>query len=178
MKKGGGKSKGSQFEREICRILTKWITGKANPVIFWRTAGSGSQHTNLKGNSLMVGDIMAIDERALPFTRLFCIECKFYKELDLFPFIDNKGIIYSWWKELIRKSNETNKHPLLIFKRNRSSIFCMFSSSIFKKISEISGHPDHQFISFKGKHVMLMKLFNFLDWIDDVEKLTTLMEEN
>jgi len=41
MKKGGGKNKGSSFERKICKELSLWWSGGKSDSIFYRTGGSG-----------------------------------------------------------------------------------------------------------------------------------------
>ena len=91
MKPGGGKQKGGDFERKVCRLLTKWITGKEKPEIFWRTPSSGAKATQdhrASHESDHHGDIMAIDEKGFWFTDYFLIECKFYADFDIFLFND------------------------------------------------------------------------------------------
>ena len=62
--------KGGQFERDISRYLSQWITDDKNtePLI-WRSAGSGAQATfsRRRGKSVqknLEGDLIAIDPRA------------------------------------------------------------------------------------------------------------------
>jgi hypothetical protein len=128
MKPGGGKNKGSAFEREVCRKLTKWATGEEKPEIFWRTSASGAQATmsKKKGHkSKMGGDIMAIDERGMLFTKTFYCECKSYKELRVEDFLVGSGNLFSFWKKCQKEAAEEGKRPLLIFKKNRSKIFVL-----------------------------------------------------
>ena len=41
----GGKAKGSAFEREVCKMLNVWLTGKEKPYVFWRSPSSGALAT-------------------------------------------------------------------------------------------------------------------------------------
>lgn len=76
-------SKGSAFEREICRLLSKWWTCEDVPPrddIFWRTSQSGGRATfrASKGKATFgsYGDITAIDPIGLPLLKVFSIELK------------------------------------------------------------------------------------------------------
>jgi hypothetical protein len=115
--------------------LTEWITGKRNPVAFWRTAGSGSQFTVKKGKSPMCGDIIAVDPKGEPLTNLFCIECRHRKTLRTFyaPLLKkNKSTIFiNMWLELKHISQVANKHPLFIFRENYHPIMVAMESSMF-----------------------------------------------
>ena len=59
MRKGGGKAKGSSFERLICKELSLWITGGEHQDVFWRSAMSGGRSTV----AMKKGDKLALPER-------------------------------------------------------------------------------------------------------------------
>ncbi len=73
-------AKGSQFERDICHMLSEWWTDGERTDIFWRTAGSGARATTRgrKGKTTkgQHGDICAIDPIGQPFLDRFCVELK------------------------------------------------------------------------------------------------------
>lgn len=132
MKPGMGKNKGGEFERLICRKLTKWVTGKEDPLIFWRSASSGAHATqkNKAGKeSKMYGDIMSIDPAGDFLTNKYVIECKHYKNYCFEDFLVlDKGKVADWWKQVEGDALKADKEPMLIFKRNNYPILIMFNS--------------------------------------------------
>jgi len=128
MKKGGGKKKGSENERRLCKILSKWWTGKDKPIVFWRVGSSGAQFTISSGTTEMSGDVVAVHQDGFSLTNIFSIETKFVKYfdlIDLFYPLKKTNQVYSWWKQCIGDAEKVNKKPLLIFRRNRSEYFFM-----------------------------------------------------
>ena len=73
-------AKGSNFERDICRKLSRWWTGGKRPDVFWRTAGSGARATvRMKKNectALSAGDIGCIDPVGAKLIQSCLIEIK------------------------------------------------------------------------------------------------------
>lgn len=73
-------SKGSAFERDLCRRLSLWWTGGERDDVFWRTAGSGGRATNRRRRGRSTanseGDICALDPVGADLLRVFAIECK------------------------------------------------------------------------------------------------------
>lgn len=74
--------KGGEFERSICKQLSRWWTNDPDTdVIFWRTSQSGGRATSRvkrgkPATAAHCGDIYAVDDRGLPFTRLITPELK------------------------------------------------------------------------------------------------------
>ena len=123
MRKGGGKSKGSSFEREICRELSLWVSNGKQEDIFWRSSISGGRSTvaYAKGKrfAAQAGDISCVDPAGFAFTNRFYIECKFYKDLDYIGLITGKGHLIDFWEETKLQAKKYKKLPLLIAKQNR-----------------------------------------------------------
>jgi len=141
MRPGGGKNKGSDFERLICRRLSKWIQGSELPELFWRSASSGAKATmdHRRGKiAKMYGDIIAIDEKSYWFGDLFVIECKFYKEFDFGKMLQKKGKILEWWEQVCRDAELAGKFPFLIFKRNQYPIYVMYNLRIEEIINDLN----------------------------------------
>jgi len=73
-------SKGAQFEREICRMLSLWWTKGQRDDVFWRTSQSGGRATFRMQKGLRTfgsyGDIAAIDPIGLPLLQEWTIELK------------------------------------------------------------------------------------------------------
>lgn len=82
-------AKGPTYERKFCRMLSHAFTGKEDPCIFWRSAGSGSSATAMakRGKaSHMDGDIVAIDAKGAWLTAAMCIDIKSYANFNIDSF--------------------------------------------------------------------------------------------
>ena len=128
MKPGGGKNKGAQFERDICRSLSLWISNGERQDLFWRSAMSGGRATLglRKGDVLksQAGDISSIDMLGHHFLETFLIEVKFYKDLELNALIKyNRGSLVNFWDKTVDDAKSFHKKPILIAKQNYSPIF-------------------------------------------------------
>jgi len=73
-------AKGSSYEREICRQLSRWWTNGNDEDVFWRTAGSGAMaKTRSKSNKKtfgQYGDVQATNPIGQPLIDLYSIEIK------------------------------------------------------------------------------------------------------
>lgn len=123
MRKGGGKSKGSSFERDICRRLSLWVSRGTQEDVFWRSAMSGGRSTvaHAKGKRLaaQAGDISCIHSIGEPFAKVFLAECKFYANLDYVGLLSGRGRIAQFWNETKTEATQYGKLPFLIAKQNR-----------------------------------------------------------
>lgn len=72
--------KGSSFEREICKRLSRWWTYDSRDDVFWRSSMSGGRATMRYRRGLRTagadGDICALDPIGSPLLSLFTIELK------------------------------------------------------------------------------------------------------
>lgn len=124
MKPGGGKQKGGQFERDVCKQLSLWISDGLSEDLFWRSAMSGGRATvgakKGKDHSRHAGDIAATSAEGSFFTDIFYMELKFYKNLHIEKFLLNdSGILANFWSVTCRQANKYKRQPLLIAKQNR-----------------------------------------------------------
>lgn len=73
-------SKGSQFERTVCKQLSLWWTSGARDDVFWRVSQSGGRATQRAKSGRKTfgsyGDIAFVDPIGEPLLRLFTIELK------------------------------------------------------------------------------------------------------
>ncbi len=73
-------SKGSQFERHVCKQLSMWWSGGERDDIFWRSSQSGGRATQRaksgKSTYGSYGDIASVDPVGEPLLKLFTIELK------------------------------------------------------------------------------------------------------
>lgn len=173
IKKCNASQKGSSFEREICKKLSKWyskdVLNKESDDMFWRTAGSGARATVRKKAGLKTadsyGDIQAIHQDAKPFTELFLLELKrgYSKDISVLGFVDSKKeqILIKW----INKAEEERKgakrkEVLIIFKRDRHEECILIS----KKIFDLHFLNCYEFVSINNKY-FIIKLDTFLSVI-------------
>src|SRR5581483_12100766 len=94
MRKGGGKEKGSQYEREIGYKLSLWLSNGARKDILCRTVGSGAQFTFSKSVRGIPGDLRSQHELGDLFCQKFVLECKHWKDLELIRFLSAEGELY------------------------------------------------------------------------------------
>lgn len=135
MKAGGGKAKGSGFEREVCKVLSLWATHGMKEDVFWRSAMSGGRATVMRKRRTaanQAGDISAVGEEGHALTNAFFIECKFYKDLGLTQFLLGKstGHLARFWRETKEEAEKHGKLPLLIAKQNLSQPFVILDVDV------------------------------------------------
>lgn len=135
------KSKGSSFERDICKKLSIYLTNGKDERVMWRTSNSGGTATvqkNMKSKFAKknAGDICQISERGLyknvdKFFDTYFIECKAYKYVSIYPPLNK--IWMDWIEECQRNKSITNKKIFLIVKFNNRKIL-VFSEDSYNDI--------------------------------------------
>ena len=131
------KRKGSQFEREIAKVLSQWWDDKKyqkGELIFWRThASGGASHLS----SQQFGDITFINPDGKPLIDLFVIECKRTRRFNLFGIIagDKSLPLWNWLTKLKKEASSIDKYGWLIFKLDRFPIMCAIEVPISKRLS-------------------------------------------
>ena len=137
-----GKHKGSEFEREVAKILSRWWSPSLfnkGELVFWRTHASGKAKHISKHQ---FGDITNIREEGKPLIDLFVIECKRTKRFNLFSAIaEDKSLpLTSWLKKLKAEAYGSNRFGWLIFKLDRYPIMCAVETVVSKKF--VFHHPE------------------------------------
>jgi hypothetical protein len=84
-----------------------------------RVPGSGA----LDPKHGLKGDLYVPGEK-----NLFCVEMKHYKECHInHSLISGKSPqLIEWWTQAVRQGEQVGKEPLLIFKHDRSKLYCAF----------------------------------------------------
>ena len=189
MKRGGGKAKGSSYERVVAKILTAAYypdgDGRFERIL--------SHPIPAKGETR--GDLVALryfttgpdDEKSLikdsswPFT----VECKSYR--DVRPIFSglyaSETALFDWMQQAAAVAAVDKKTPLVVFKVFRSANVAMLDRRDFARLQEMFGIPGFSFYMVvwrpricKGpivaagseveKALVFMLLADLLDWID------------
>tara|TARA_R100001143_G_C3356875_1_gene132981 strand:- start:2750 stop:3286 length:537 start_codon:yes stop_codon:yes gene_type:complete len=124
MKKGGAYQKGVDFERQVCKRLSLWITKGTADDAFWRSAMSGGRATQSPDPErvkAVSGDICAVRQEGFALCRDFFIECKFYKDMQFVSLLGYKRefSLIELWKVCLVESEKYEQVPLMIAKQNR-----------------------------------------------------------
>jgi hypothetical protein len=131
MRRGGGKSKGASFERDVCKALSLWISAGTAEDVFWRSAMSGGRSTvaAAKGKSLaqQAGDISAVSRIGAPFIETFYVECKFYRDLKFHGLMTGTGQLATFWGAAKTEAKRYEKLPILIAKQNQLPVIACLS---------------------------------------------------
>lgn len=140
MRKGKGKSKGSSFERVVCKQLSEWVSKGRRTDLFWRTAISGGRATVARRKGVVVrqaGDICAVSPEGHALTDYWYIECKFYRRIMLAEFlINNQGPIVRWWKTAKHEARQHGLEPMLIIKQNKWPVLVITRWEALERFTE------------------------------------------
>lgn len=114
-------AKGGDWERDVCKYLSKWIQGSEKPYLFWRGHGSGGTFTrNESVGERFAGDVYNIGEEGKFLVDRFTIEVKNgYKDTSFDKHLkyNTKDNIKEFWIQVCGDAERTNKHPMLIYKK-------------------------------------------------------------
>ena len=171
MRAGGGKSKGSAFERAVGKQLSLWLTYNERPDIFARNVLSGGTFTRaVKAggkSSHMPGDLMAAHPLAFEFLAHMLVECKHMASLSLenYLFDANGSSPMSRIVALAQSQAEkANIDFMIVAKQNRRDPIVLVQAPIGRALlaaipSGRGGYrilPTHHFLH-KG-HICIMRL--------------------
>lgn len=189
MKAGRGKSKGNKFEREICKLLSRWWTEGKQEDVFWRSASSGAIGTTRhkagkKSHKHYYGDVMAVDPIGKPLTDIFNIELKRgYNQHTPYNLFDKpKKAKAPMWLQWFNQANDNWERSgaatwLIIAKRDGKIPICFMPESFLDTLLDFAiGFPLHPSISLRTLHhyVFGMTLRDFLLGLDrkKIERLS------
>ena len=119
-KKINSRSKGSEYERKIARILGEWWEED-----FHRTPMSGGLHW--KEDNRVAGDIVTPPDSVYPF----CTECKKRNGWEMDQLLKGTGDIEKWWSQSVGDADRVGLRPVLIFAKNFSPDYLMLDLDVF-----------------------------------------------
>lgn len=178
MRPGGGKDKGSEWERQVGKRLSLWLTHGVRPDIFSRNVLSGGSFTNAsrKGelSSRMPGDLMAAHPLAFAFMSRYAIECKHLASLGLEQFLFDDKNACELSKIISFADGQARVCALdymIVAKQNRREPFVITAGGVGRRILEsgaISSRakiaPPHHFLH-RGR-IFMMKFDTMCGVID------------
>jgi hypothetical protein len=134
------KKKGNYGERYVIERLKKWWDSDD----FMKSPESGGLSTQLEAfgapediTGRLAGDILT------PADFPFCVESKFYAEVDLYSVIRNpeNNLIRQWWVQCKKDAERAKKIPMLFFRENRKQGYiCIKIEDLFEKLQ----HEPHE----------------------------------
>lgn len=124
MRRGGGKEKGSVFERQIAKEFGELYYKDTSALL--RNFNSGGLATMRTGAGLPAGDIIQVKYMDKPFP--FSVECKHHKEFKIQNLIFERKNSKEMkaWKQCLRDAETVNKIPMLVFKENYGDVVLCF----------------------------------------------------
>jgi len=176
MRPGGGKQKGSAFEREVGKILTASYYPEDDG-IFQRIYShpipkKGETRGDLKALKYLLvdGEKQLVFDNSWPFT----VECKSWKEIK-YPFCGlyaQDSEIFDWMKQADEVAMVDKKTSLVVFRLYRTAICAMIKGNDLCKLEEMFGeYPKRVYAVTKrdvqeNAKLIFMLLNDFLEWID------------
>lgn len=165
--------KGADWERDLCKYLSKWIQGTEKPYCFWRGRGSGATFTsdNLVGESF-AGDLYPVREEGKFLTDNFVVEAKNgYPTTSIDKHLkygkDDKLLFF--WQQVIEDSTRTEKYPLLVYKKKGQSPWIGIDFKIYNTfiwyIKDLRHVCIHWDIKHNTKDLYLLDFKEFFDII-------------
>lgn len=174
---GGGKRKGTQFERKIAKELSLWWSDDKRDDIFWLTSGSGARATKRakKGvkTKYQYGDLSVSDPLGKSFIDYFLIELKSgYPKLGVLSLIDGKQknpLFIRWWMKAEEECKFGKRNAaILIIKRNHKQPIIVFDSVVFSKVELYVGTWKKNllvvYLTAIEKELVIVPLFSFLEY--------------
>ena len=173
MRKGGGHAKGSDYERDVCRRLSRWVTNGEKDDVYWRSAMSGGMATRRKDtDSFISGDICAVREEGFALLRIFVIECKRVNDLHLhtLPY-DRQSNIFLFWRQACTQARRERRQPLLIARQDRFPELVGLHPRAFSVMQEVVVNPDRRqlaphFVEVGKEQLVLVDAAEFWRWFE------------
>lgn len=124
------KKKGNKGERMVAKFFQDW-TGYE----FQRVPQSGGLRWGNAQN--IAGDIICADQKHNRFFT-FCVESKFYADLDWDKVFRNKvSHIMKFWEQAVSDAQRADKHPILFMRKNgmdAGMFYVIISYKVYRQI--------------------------------------------
>lgn len=188
-------AKGGNFEGEISKEFSLYLTQMKTEDGVWKTEGSGGRVTckakaNMETRIDQYGDITYTMPETKYWFDVFSVECKtgYAKKTkdktktkttlthwSLLDMIDSSQKIcqfHEFWEQSLNDAIESKREPILIFRRNRRSACITMRSDIFKGFSRHFGTPTVNYLNlntqFDPLPITIMNMRHFFDWTEQI----------
>ena len=173
-KTGRGPKKGGRFEREICKLLSKWWSNGERNDIFWRSQSSGARATQRSKSGQRTrgqyGDIAATDPNGAPLLDVVTIELKNgYNKHTLLEFVDappevrRKSKWNQWIQQAMRASQGSGSYSwMIISKRDFREPVVVFPLHLAE---DLGISPAHHTVVLSRMHIAVLQLREFLTFV-------------
>lgn len=160
MKPGGGRIKGSTFERKIADMVVRAFAQHGiTRSDCYRTPSSGGHRFAKQSDP---GDLVL--SPALRSMFAFSVECKKYKKLDWHLLLSDsikKGHWDSWWVQAEKAS--IGAKPMVVFSANRSQPFAMATIAAITAVVALKELHPYLRTVVCGKRVVVVQLASLLE---------------
>lgn len=174
MRTGGGKNKGSEWEREVGKRLSRWISKGARSDLFTRNVLSGGDFTRRivkeSGEIGTPGDLMARDKLAFDFIRAFFVECKHYKVLGFVPFlfdVSGKTFLSVALAHASMQAAQSGTHFMFVAKQNNLQPVVILNKKLAELLYPAANTPLHiihqRYVLTTLAHIESLDADSFID---------------
>jgi len=166
--------KGGDFEREVSKTFTKWLTGLEKPYKYWRMPGSGGLATIHEECSTLSGDIRALSSDAEFLTDCFSIECKTgYPGTSFWQHFKNIKTFHikAFWQQCLNDAYKGGKRPMLIYRKKGKQIIlgiCKPDKIIMETLSDLLAATPSITMRFGLEEMPEITFYDFQDFIQAV----------
>ena len=184
MKRGGGKAKGSSFERKIAKMISEWWSDGERDDIYGRSTTSGAwaktRAKTAQSTFGQYGDLQALDPFGQPLIDACTFEFKIgYNQMSLLACIDKpENAAVQTLERFLAQVTEDHQNagsvwPVLIFKRDRRDpTICIprtMYEAIVQETPKTPGLFDHIAFSrrvgdYEHEQWVIFRLDAFLEW--------------
>lgn len=165
MRPGGGKAKGSAFERQQAKIISLWVSNDKDCDLFWRSSNSGGRASQGQVTGTQYGDltIQKPTKEAQQFYSTFSVELKRYKKFDVLKgWLNPKSDLRDWWGQCKEEADKNKVYPMLIVKPDRGETFIILDMLVTRNIN----NPASGFIEIYNTNPLFnIKMFKQEDFI-------------
>jgi hypothetical protein len=181
--------KGGEFERNRCKLLSKWWSNDEHDDLFWRSSQSGGRATQRakfgKRTINADGDIAPTHSSAEPLTDYFLFECKtgYKDQVDALKYVDSDGkvnMLQEWWRKAsTERYRGGKKEVMLIIKRRGKEVICVISVKFLGKAEQYNGEYEGAVVGIRAgmQALMCVNYDQFFSWLTP-ETIKLLIERN
>jgi hypothetical protein len=167
-------AKGGNFERDISKALTRWLSGVEKPYMYWRMPSSGGLATIHEECRGLSGDIRALHPDAEFLTDAFSIECKTgYPRVtfwQLFKCLKNFELM-EFWRQACGDAERGAKKPMLVYRKKGNNVIFGISeddSTLFEELCDDLGNKNRISMRFCNIELPTVVFYDFNEFFDMV----------